>query len=141
MPRTVNGVGTRFYGQCDWRRDASFQTTEWVVLMYVPVVPLKSLRVQQVGGNRYRVFEELPLSLSQVLRTYAFAVAYLLVMPNVILVLANKMNFEADAPARTLFQLALLGLILAAPFMVVKLLRSHALRYARAAPGRPGSRR
>ena len=50
MPRMINGVGTRFYGECDWRRDGSFQTTEWLVLMYVPVVPFKSLRGMALLG-------------------------------------------------------------------------------------------
>ncbi len=53
MPRVINGVGTRFYGESNWRSDASFQTTEWLVMLYVPVVPFKSLRVRHDGGNSY----------------------------------------------------------------------------------------
>ena len=130
MPRMVNGVGTRFYGQCDWRRDGSFQTTEWLVMMYVPVVPFKSLRIQQAGGNSYRVFEQLPLSLAQVLRTYAFALIYLAAMPAALIALATRMNFESDSPVRSLLQMSLLGVIAAAPFLALRLARRNARRSA-----------
>ncbi len=131
MPRMINGVGTRFYGQCDWRRDGSFQTTEWFVLMYVPVMPLKSLRVQRAGGNTYRVFEELPVSVPQALRTWAFAALYIMTIPSLVIHVAEKMNFDADEPMRNLLWMTVLGTLLAAPFLVLKFARSKALAQAK----------
>ncbi len=66
-------------------------------------------------GNGCRVFEQLPLSLPQVLRTHAFAATYLVGIPAGIVDAAGKMTFDSDAPVRTLMQLAALGFIAGAP--------------------------
>ena len=73
MTMTINGCGTKLYGQCDWRHDGSHRTTKWFVLAYFPVLPLGSLRIRNAGGNRYHILEELPLSMAQVGRIYGFA--------------------------------------------------------------------
>lgn len=84
-PFTLNGFGTTWYGKRDFRTDYSYVTTEWVVLLYFPVIPIRSLRVRYTGpGERrwylgfgssenYSVFEKrFPPHWKQVLYTYSY---------------------------------------------------------------------
>ena len=49
MPFTLNGFGTKYYGQRDIAEDGSYITTLWVTAIYVPLLPLASYRVLPVG--------------------------------------------------------------------------------------------
>jgi hypothetical protein len=49
MPHSVNGIGTRFYGKRDRAPEGSYVTTMWVTFLYLPILPLRSLRVLPVG--------------------------------------------------------------------------------------------
>src|SRR5262249_52976599 len=40
-------LARRFYGSADRRADGSYVATEWVVLLYLPVIPIRSVRVMQ----------------------------------------------------------------------------------------------
>jgi hypothetical protein len=42
---TINGIGTMFYGQSRRDPDHSYITTEWFVIFYIPLFPLRSYRV------------------------------------------------------------------------------------------------
>ena len=55
MSWSLNGCGTKFYGQRDYRADGSYITTEWIVGFYIPLVPLRSLRVRYQGPAERRV--------------------------------------------------------------------------------------
>lgn len=79
MPFTFNGIGTALYGARDFGPDGSYTTTEWIVLAYLPVVPLKSMRILETGegrnygvyaSSRYYVLDKLGLNLRQVLSVY-----------------------------------------------------------------------
>jgi len=82
MPFAINGFGTAFCGQCDYRPDGSFVTTEWITLCFVPTLPLRSFRLirTQAGdinvvifrSESYGVLKRLPLCGPQVLRVYLF---------------------------------------------------------------------
>jgi hypothetical protein len=84
MAYTLNGIGAAFYGQRDFREDDTYITTEWIVFLYAPVVPLRSLRVKNTGpgDNRgligigssvnYLVFEKRFPHWKQVLYTYGY---------------------------------------------------------------------
>lgn len=85
MPTTVNGIGTKFYGEADLRPDASYITTEWAVICHIPVIPLRSLRVVRDKASdekdffeghiaAYRVLEKMPLYWRQVSTTYLFVI-------------------------------------------------------------------
>jgi len=50
MAYTLNGIGTKFYGERDLRVDNSYITTEWIVIFYVPIIPLRSFRVRPSGA-------------------------------------------------------------------------------------------
>jgi hypothetical protein len=54
MAYTLNGIGTTFYGQRDFRADGTFITTEWLVLVYFPLIPFRSLRVRYQGPGKHR---------------------------------------------------------------------------------------
>ena len=77
MPGTLNGIGTQYIGASDRQADGSFVTTEWFVF-FVPLIPLRSCRVQYLGEqsssgkttNLYNVIEQLSLDTKQVFRIY-----------------------------------------------------------------------
>ena|ERR1700694_2903986 len=45
MPFTISGIGTKLYGRRGIGPDGSYITTEWVVFLYIPVLPIRSYRV------------------------------------------------------------------------------------------------
>lgn len=82
MAFSFNGFGTTYYGERDFRPDGSFITTEWIILAFVPVIPLGSLRVIRTPqrdtnlvvyrSSKSIVVERLSPHLGQVLATYGF---------------------------------------------------------------------
>ena len=84
MAYSFNGFGTTFYGQRDFREDGSYITTEWVVIMMIPIIPLRSLRVRYKGpaerrfpiglgsADSYVVYEKTFPNLKQVLCVYTY---------------------------------------------------------------------
>jgi hypothetical protein len=84
MAYSFQGFGTTFYGKRDFRPDGTYITTEWIVLFAVPVIPLRSLRVQDRGpaerrfaigfgsSESYAVYVKTPPNIQQVVYTYAF---------------------------------------------------------------------
>jgi len=77
MARTINGIGTTFYGKCKFNPDDSYITTKWVVLVFIPIVPLASYRFIEESSSSFEVVDaDLPLEIMQVLRTWLF-VAFL----------------------------------------------------------------
>jgi hypothetical protein len=81
MPVTINGFGTTYYGERDYTENGSFITTEWITAGYIPILPLKSIRVARSQQNvaifvytseGYYLLEKVPLCWPQVLSTYGF---------------------------------------------------------------------
>ncbi|MBI3730957.1 MAG: hypothetical protein HY254_21825 [Burkholderiales bacterium] len=73
MARTINGIGTTFYGKCKFNADHSFITTKWVVLVFIPIIPLASYRFIEESSSTFEVVDsDLPLELMQVLRIWLF---------------------------------------------------------------------
>ncbi|MFO0725909.1 MAG: hypothetical protein U1E65_19145 [Myxococcota bacterium] len=87
MPVTINGIGTKYYGAADQRPDGSFVTTEWFVIVGVPIWPLRSTRLIRAphadsyviiaSQKGYDLVEQLPLRWSQVVLTYVSAACLL----------------------------------------------------------------
>lgn len=48
---SVNGTGSRVYGKRDFRTDGSFVTTKWITFVWVPLVPLRSMRVRPLNTS------------------------------------------------------------------------------------------
>lgn len=84
MAYTLNGIGTTFYGQRDFREDCTYITTEWLAVFYFPIIPLRSLRVRYQGpgehrwylgfgsSDSYAVYEKRFPHWKQVLYTYSY---------------------------------------------------------------------
>jgi hypothetical protein len=80
---TWNGIGTKFYGSKDQNEYGSFVTTEWFVVLYFPVIPIRTMRVNFEGtnlglrktANRYRLIQKLSMDWRQVFSTYFIAIA------------------------------------------------------------------
>jgi len=79
---TWNGLGSKFYGSKDQNFDGSFVTTEWFVLLYLPVIPLKTVRVSFAGTtnswrkttDRYQIIQKLSLDWQQIFSTYFISI-------------------------------------------------------------------
>ena len=82
---TFQGIGTTYYGKRDKRKsDNSYVTTEWFVILFLPIVPLGSFRIVKIGTKSrsflfshssttsYKILEQIPLrkNIRQVLTTY-----------------------------------------------------------------------
>jgi hypothetical protein len=90
MAFSFQGIGTTFYGARDFHPDGSYITTEWVVFLAVPIIPIRSLRVlyQGPGENQvpigigftdnYAVFEKTAPNRKQVIHVYLFVAFYIL---------------------------------------------------------------
>ena len=144
MPGSFNGIGTKYYGEADWNADGSYQTTEWFVLAYVPIIPLKSLRIRRnekgdltvplvYSRTGYFILEQKPLSWSQAFRTYLFILAYIVwcVVP---LSLVKYIPTPSPAPGwMALLFVAAFVCLIAAPFIVLFRSRRRELMRAIAA--------
>lgn len=86
MPSSYNGIGTKYYGASDRQSDGSFVTTEWIILLDVPLIPLRSQRVTYLGESRegrkstklYNIIADVPLDKKLVLTTYILLLAPLI---------------------------------------------------------------
>jgi hypothetical protein len=58
MPSNVNGFGTKYYGQRDFRADGSYVTTNFFCLAFLPLVPLHSVRVIPDPKNSWMPFSK-----------------------------------------------------------------------------------
>jgi len=76
------------YGRCDFRADGSYVTTLWFVFFYLPIVPIRSLRMRTTGEVKYyglqpnrvvEVLEKTKPHRKQVLRTYSLFSAGLVI--------------------------------------------------------------
>lgn len=80
MPSNVNGIGTTYFGASDREPDGSFVTTEWFILLGVPLIPLRSLRACYLGESHkwnrtsksYAILGPAPLDKHLVLQAYAW---------------------------------------------------------------------
>ena len=79
MPYTLNGIGTKYYGKRDIGIDSSYITTEWIVLVYLPIIPIGSFRIKSTGkstnviifsSSEYLV-QRVPLNWKQIRNVYA----------------------------------------------------------------------
>lgn len=90
MAFTLNGCGTTFYGQREFHSDGTYVTTEWIVMIYIPLVPLRSMRVRYTGPSErsikigfggpargYTIYEKTWPNWRQVACTYGLVAATL----------------------------------------------------------------
>jgi hypothetical protein len=126
MAFIIQGFGTTFVGQRDFEADGSYITTEWVILLCIPVIPLRSLRVKQPihGGNpfvstqSYLVQRKLPLHLKQVFCVYGLMALF----PVIGMLAAIVSQFLPLYAGKTVSTILIIGV----PLFVVWRLRSRA---------------
>ena len=88
LAETFNGFGTMIYGKRNPEPDGSFLTTKWVVCFWIPLIPLRSLRVKYVGAGertfwpgwsrKYLVLAESKPDVKQIISVYSFLVFFVL---------------------------------------------------------------
>lgn len=90
MPFTFNGIGTTFYGARDFALDGSYTTTEWFTFLYIPIIPLRSLRIRSLdsgkyfvvySSQRYAIYSKSRPNLKQVLFIYGWCAAIIACIP------------------------------------------------------------
>jgi len=79
MAFTLNGIGTRYCG-VRWLPDGTYVTTEWVVIFFIPLIPIRSLRVvseeytfSALGAGFPFKAQRIPLDIRMVLGLYVRA--------------------------------------------------------------------
>ncbi|MBV9143585.1 MAG: hypothetical protein JO115_22170 [Pseudonocardiales bacterium] len=91
MAYTFWGIGTTFYGRAAFRADGSYLMTEFVTILYCPLIPLRSLRAATIGQRStgvpllfwssrtdYSILETCRPDARQCLRVYALTLGVLL---------------------------------------------------------------
>ena len=75
MP-TLNGIGTKYHGFRNTTPDGISDVTLWLVFLYLPILPLRSYRMQCTPGENnelyYQLLERIPMNVSSILTTYFF---------------------------------------------------------------------
>jgi hypothetical protein len=74
MPYSFSGIGTKYYGSRAEGSDGSYITTEWIILFYVPLIPIGSFRVRLLkSGLIHSKYEtrRVPLQGQQIRSIYA----------------------------------------------------------------------
>jgi hypothetical protein len=89
LPASINGCGTTWYGASDRGEDGSYVVTEWIVFLFIPLIPLGSKRVWPMPkeqkpwwkasvGKQFKVTRA-PMNWSQVLKGYGVTAAIVLI--------------------------------------------------------------
>jgi hypothetical protein len=84
VARSFKGFGTAIYGMREFWSDGSFIATKWVVFLWIPLIPVRSMRLRKIGragafSTSYQIHSGEGLYRKQVLCAHAVgAVALLL---------------------------------------------------------------
>lgn len=85
LARSFNGIGTSVYGKRSFQPDGSYIATLWIVLGWIPLIPLKSFRVKEAGPEKsipfgwsrpYYVLSKSRPDVKQVINIYSYIVAF-----------------------------------------------------------------
>lgn len=144
MPATINGTGTTYYGECRYQPDGSFQTTHWMVVIFFPLLPLRSYRVRRrpeadrTDGNgdtrACEVLGEVPLGYAQVMRTWAFAWMVLALVGTAAWFFFGYLDtLDRSSPAGIALAIALISAVLL-PFQLLAVARRRARAAVMPAP-------
>ncbi|MDR1792608.1 MAG: hypothetical protein LBR36_04100 [Bacteroidales bacterium] len=82
---SFNGFGTTLYGHADKRSDGSYVATKWIIIFFVPIIPLGSYRIFSKEGNFFSFHKEyrlkpVALNKKQVLKTYLLLLGIVLLL-------------------------------------------------------------
>lgn len=136
MPSSFQGFGTGFVGQRDFWPDGSYVTTEWHIYFFVPLIPIRSVRVKAgtlqtrslyvIAGTRrdYLICDEQPVNLKQALSVYGFLAFYAVWAYGLLALLRPWMRTLSDSVETTLMLL-----IVTVPWIVPWYLRLRGKRW------------
>ena len=75
---SFNGIGTKLYGKRDFNQaDQSYIATKWLIILFLPIIPLASYRVTKVKQKFFTfespqyVWGKVNTNWRQILNTYA----------------------------------------------------------------------
>ncbi|WP_050028350.1 hypothetical protein [Verrucomicrobium sp. BvORR034] len=130
MPGSFNGIGTAFYGERNYQLNGSYITTEWIILFYLPIIPIRSLRIARnpqddvhavaYHSESYYVLNREPLCWAQVFSTYGFIVA---TIAWILGVFVGYMNLSDTWKENELLMIIGGIIVAAAPFFLLVWLR------------------
>jgi len=100
MAFTLNGFGTSYWGT-RWEPDGTYITTKWIVFFFVPIIPVRSVRVLQAGpvygsaiySTHSMTTVPVPLDKGMVVRVYGLIVAIVLFLIFVVPVLNRLVDW------------------------------------------------
>jgi hypothetical protein len=104
MAYTFSGIGATYYGKRDVSDNGSYITTEFIVILCFPIIPIRSFRVLPIDGNSEWLFgywsssvtylsKQVPLNVIQVINVYLCAFLFIIIFP----ILAYCMAFISDS--------------------------------------------
>jgi hypothetical protein len=97
MPYTVNGCGTMYYGRRDEDSDGSYVTTQWITLVFFPLIPIGSYRVRPIKSgilsSEYHVWKA-PFQWKQVRNIYLAELSLLGIFTVASVVLGSNSKYE-----------------------------------------------
>jgi hypothetical protein len=129
MPFDFHGFGTINYGARDFQPNGSYITTQWATICYIPVLPLKSIRIIQTGFLGYQVLEDVGLNRRQVLSVYGWFAS---ILAADITLIEVPHNSQVEIPVLFLFYV-----LLAVPWFLRRRASNRALQeYERMRMGR-----
>ena len=53
MALSFNGFGTTYYGYALQEPDGSYVVTEWIIVLFLPIIPLRSKRVWEIQKTKF----------------------------------------------------------------------------------------
>jgi hypothetical protein len=68
---SINGIGSTLIGKNDVRPDGSYLTTEWFIVLFVPIFPVCRYRVSPRGRQSYAIHSKQPPTLRDAIKVYA----------------------------------------------------------------------
>ena len=126
MAFMLHGIGTMEYGKRDFWPDGSFVTTQWFVILFIPILPLVSKRVSFTGSPNYvtydtsgkYVYDPSVLNVKQVLSMYGWLGSLIgtIVMMGALDDIISKKGGDADMAVGLC--LGCLPIILALPYVL-----------------------
>jgi hypothetical protein len=135
---SFKGIGTTYYGKCDFHEDGSYVTTKWFIFLGVPLFPICSHRVIPAEhgdvfvpliyhSEGYAHLDTTRPHLRQVLRIYLFMVFLIFVWLPLMFFISRRVDDGPYSIYLILFTLAAFGL----PCLIPAGLRLWARRRAR----------
>lgn len=101
----INGIGTGFCGKKNIANDGTYQTTKWIVILHMPIIPIKTYRIKEIPSynlnnteeNNFTEFEKLPIKfdIRQVIETF---LSYWVVFSGIILLIILLVQYKLYFP-------------------------------------------